>query len=519
MMLRTFAVATIALMTGQAMAETPAEPFALVPTNVPGMSTGYLQPQATNRLVIGTRQPEGQGSGTGTQVYDGTVSARGYWPFQLGFSGSVFDDPLGEPFLGRAQNFSLGAAGLNMKYRLVETSRYAMAIEGNVTYFRYGFDGSEKEDVVGATLSLPGTYRLTDRVFANGELGYTSLPDEIQGLPALGDRGFVALGLGWQPSDRFLFWGSAKKLFREIDDGIEGDEDTILTLGAQYALTPQLAASVFVTNGYSDTPLLDDVTAFTASDDVVYGASLSLIPSGKRFNIPRYGTKVAASDKVLTFGDGITLIGPATIGSNEARFSASYGSSGNARIEAFISPDPDFQVEFTFEDYALEDAEEFRAEAEEDVRYGVGVRYQAMAEAEGDPFSLGARVMFGRDFSAPTVGVFFAEAAVRKDLGERADVTLNPKAAVFGDEELYGAGIGLGFDLTDRVKLLSEVTFRDSGADDIYAFGLRRTFREAISAIDIYATNASGRSGIGSLVAGETQVGVTFTYQPPVSGF
>ena len=502
-----------------AFAEPPAEPHALVPSSLPGLSSGYLQPEATNWLSIGTRQPSDQGNGTGTQVYDGTVSARGYWPFQLGFSGSVFDDPIGRSFQGITENFTLGAAALNMKYSLIETPRYAVSIEGSVSYFRYGFDGREKEDVFGATLSMPATYRISEDVFLNAEVGYSHLPDEVQGLPALGARGFAAIGAGWQPTDRLTLWGSAKLLARKIDDGIEGDENTILTLGARYALTPQMAASAFVTSGYSDTPLFDDVTAFNSTDNVVFGAALTLVPSGKRFNIPRYGTDVAAVDKTLTFGDGVILSGPETIGSNEARFSASYGSSENARIEAFVSPDPDFQVEFTFEDYALADTTGFRTEAEEDVRYSVGARYQALSEAEGDPVTLGARVMFGRDFEVPTVGVFVGELSVRKDLGDRADFVFNPKLAAFGEDTLYGAGLGLNYDLTDKLKLMSEVTLRDDGSDGIYAIGLRRSFPESISAIDIYATNAAGRSGIGSLLAGETQIGVSFTYQPPFRAF
>lgn len=513
--------ATIAaLLAGGAAAEPPAEPFALTPSNAPGLTTGYLQPQGTNQARIGTRQPTESQAGTGTQVYDGGITFRGYWPYQLGFDATVFDDPPNQPINGSTANLTLGSFEIDGKYVLFETPRMGVAIEGSLAYLRYDVEDGESEGLVGGTLALPATYRLTDRIFLNGEIGVTALPDEIGDNPGFGTRGFAAIGLGFQPTDRLFLYGSVKALFRNDEAGPEGDEDTLYTLGARYALTPQLAANAYLTNGYADTPVLDDLGFFLDRDETVFGAALTYVPSGQRFNIPRYGSDVPAVDRELVFGDGITLMGPQTIGSNEMRVELGGGSSGNARLATYISPDPDFQVEAIFEDYALDETSGFRNEEIEDKRYSVGIRYQALSEAEGDPVSLGARVLFGRDFEEPTVGVLFAEGSLRKELGQRVELTLNPKAATYGDEELYAGGLGVGYDVSERLQLIGEAIFGGSDLDEpVYAVGLRRSFPEALSAIDIYATNASGRSGIGSMLAGEPQIGFTLTWQPPFRAF
>ncbi|WP_375262317.1 hypothetical protein [Palleronia sp.] len=510
-----------ALISGPGRAEPPAEPFALIPTDLPGMSTGYLQPEATNEARIGTRQAlEDDETGTGVQMYDGAVSFRGYWPYQIGISASAFDDPLTEPFEGNAQNFTLGSIGLDGKFRLHETDRVGVAVEASVAYLKYGFDGTEKEDLVAATLSLPATYRLSPTVFLNGEIGLTTFPDEAQDLPAPGARSFVAIGAGWQPTDRLTAFGSAKLIARKDDAGPEGDDNVIYTAGARYALTPQLAATGYVTNGLADTPVLDDLTYFPARDDLVFGAALTYVPSGKRFNIPRYArTDVAEVDRTIVFGDGVTLMGPETIGSNELRLNLSAGTSGDTRLFAAISPDPDFQVELFFEDYALDEDTGFRDEEAEDVRYGIGVRYQALSEAEGDLASLGARVILGRDIEEPTLGVIFAEAALAKEAMPRLELTANPKVAAYTGEQVYALGLGAEYEISDRLHAVAEASVVSDDYDSIWAVGLRRSFPEALSAIDIYATNAAGRTGIGSMLAGETQVGASLVWQTPFRAF
>ena len=511
-----------ALIPGPGQAEPPAEPFALTPPDLPGMSTGYLQPEATNEARIGTRQAlDDDEVGTGVQTYDGALSFRGYWPYQLGLSLSAFDDPLAEPFEGNDRNFTLGSIGLDGKYRLYETDRLGVAVEGSVAYLKYGFDGAEeKEDLVAATLALPATYRLSPTLFVNGEIGLTTFPDEAQELPAPGTRSFVALGAGWQPTNRITVFGSAKAILREDDDGPESDDNLIYTAGARYALTPQVAATGYVTNGLADTPVLDDLTYFPSRDELVFGAALTFVPSGKRFNIPRYGdVDVAAVDRTIVFGDGVTLMGPETIGSNELRLNISAGTSGDNRLFAAISPDPDFQIELFLENYALDEGTRFRTEEDEDTRYGFGARYQALSEAEGDMASLGGRVILGRDIEEPTLGVVFAEAALAKQLTPQFELTANPKLAAYTGEEVYAFGLGAEYAISDRLHAVAEASFVNDDRDGIWAVGLRHTFPEALTAIDVYATNAAGRTGVGSMLAGETQIGASFIWQTPFRVF
>lgn len=497
-------------------------PFSQMPASLPGLATGWLQPRATNWAELGTRQTGApDGGGTGTQVYDWSLGFRGNWPFQVGLSFHVFDDIPNSPLLGSGDKITFGSASVDGKYALYTQDRLTVAVEGSLGYMSYrnGFD--ETETFVGATLSVPMSYQLTPSLAAHGELGVTTLPEQIAGQEGFGNRAFAALGMNWQASDRMTFYGSTKALLRETDTGIEGDESTLYTLGARAALTPQVAATVFATNAYSDSPILDDVAFFPGQGDTTFGAALTYVPSNKRFNMARYGApNVAAADKDLIFGDGITMMGPATIGSNELRASLSYGAADNPALSLYVSPDPDFQIEFIFENYALQDGNPFRTKAAEDTRYSTGVRYQALSEAEGDSFSLGARLALGRDIEKPTAGVAFAEAALRKTWGQGLDVTLAPRAAAEGDSRFYAAGLGVGWTPAENIQLRGEYSLTGGdAADDVWALSVQRSFPKSISAVNVFVTNASGRSGVGSMLSGETQVGVTLTWQPPFGLF
>ena len=497
-------------------------PFSYMPTSLPGLSTGWLQPEATNTAELGTRQTGApDGGGTGTQVYDWSLGFRGYWPLQVGLSFHVFDDIPNRPLLGSAAKITFGSASIDAKYALYDQDRLAIALAGSLGYmgYRNGFDVSET--FFGGTLSVPVSYQLTPSLTAHGELGLTGLPKEVAKQEGFGNRAFAALGMNWQASNRITVYGSAKALFRETDEGIEGDENTLYTLGARAALTPQVAATVFATNVYSDSPILDDVAFFPGQGDTTFGAALTYVPSNKRFNMARYGAvEVAAADRNLIFGDGITMMGPATIGSNDVRISLSYGSSDNPALSFYISPDPDFQIEFTFEDYALEDGNAFRTPVAEDTRYSAGVRYQALSEDEGDPFSFGARLALGRDIEKPTAGVAYAEASARKRLAQGVNITVAPRAAVEGGSQFYAAGLSVDWTPAKDIKLTGEYSLTGGDtAENIWAFGVQRSFPKSISSIDIFATNAAGRSGVGSMLSGEPQVGVMLTWQPPFGLF
>jgi hypothetical protein len=50
--------------------------------------------------------------------------------------------------------------------------------------------------------------------------------------------------------------------------------------------------------------------------------------------------------------------------------------------------------------------------------------------------------------------------------------------------------------------------------DDVWAISLQRSFSKMLSALNVFATNAAGRSGVGAMLSGKIQVGVTLTWQP-----
>lgn len=112
---------------------------------------------------------------------------------------------------------------------------------------------------------------------------------------------------------------------------------------------------------------------------------------------------------------------------------------GNWAWGAYYATDPDFQFEFTTEDYPLRAGSNLRSEAVEGMRLMIG----------GYPFSLGFGISGGRDVPRPEIGALDAEGTASKafDWGE---VAVNGRGAIYAPRggclravRLGAGGLGL----------------------------------------------------------------------------
>ena len=118
----------------------------------------------------------------------------------------------------------------------------------------------------------------------------------------------------WQAHDRVTLYGNAKALLREIDTGIEGDEDRLFAYGARVALTPQVAAyyGASATGNWEGTNVLHTPRSL----EEVAG-ELNLEPRELRRTVlaarkELYGARLhrihpGLDDKVLTSWNGLAL--------------------------------------------------------------------------------------------------------------------------------------------------------------------------------------------------------------------
>lgn len=217
---------------------------------------------------------------------------------------------------------------------------------------------------------------------------------------------------------------------------------------------------------------------------------------------PTYWPAVRPQAEGSRFAHGFTINSAHTLASDRVHTRRTARADGNWAWGAYYATDPDFQFEFTVEDYALRAGSNFRSEAVEGTRLMIGGRWQAMDEAYGHPFSLGFGVSGGRDVPSPEIGALYAEGTASKafDWGE---VAVNGRGAIYAASTLLGAGVSLRYDLAPEVSAFGEFTaaYRD---DPVWAGGLRLKPAKLPVWVDLFTTNAVGLSGLGSLLSNDT---------------
>ena len=522
-------VAVALFQTGAALAD-EGWPFASLPESFVGMTNGALQPETTFRGFIGSSQtsPASSGGQTGRQVYFGGLRYRADGPWQLGASLAIFDDAPAAPINGSDETVTYVGWGLDLKYQLYESNRISAALMLGVEAAYYSRGGGlttqssvapdDKEWFVATTLSLPVTYQLGDRFWLTGEIGYTQAATTLVGEPGFGGRFLTSAGLAYQLSDRLFAYGTIKRIARATDSGIDArgqsNLDYLYTVGAQFALTPQSVVNFYITNAFSPTPTGDDFLFFPAKSEAVFGVMLSYIPSGRGIGDAALTFRPArrAENEGSRFADGFTINAPHTLASDRVRARLAFGSAGQSMLSLYYTPEPDFQIEIAVEDYALAAGSDFRLESDEDLRFMIGGRWQAMDQAYGDLFNLGFGISAGRDFGKPSLGVLFVEATASMafDWGEAA---LNTRGALYASEAKAGIGMLISYDLGQTLSAIGEYTVVQNDSA-VWSVGLRYTPQNLPLSFDLYLTNAAGLNGLGTLLSNDNpQIGISIHWE------
>lgn len=501
-----------------------------VPDSLVGMTNGTLQPENTFRPYIGSSQtsPASSGGQTGRQVYYGGLSYRGSGPWQVGASLAIFDDIPAMPINGRGDSVTYVGTGLDLKYQFYDNGKLtsAVLIGAEAAYYSRGFGltsqssvpAGDKDWFVAGTLSIPVTYQVNDRFWVTGEVGYTHAATVVAGNPGFGGRAFASAGLGYRFTDRLLAYGTVKGLARRLGGGIDapkpGGIDYLYTIGGQFELTPQSALNLYVTNAFSPTPTGDDFLFFADKANPVFGARLTYTPSGKGVGdrATTFRPAVRVNEKATRFADGFTINSPHTLASDRVLTRLSYGSAGQSSASLYYTADPDFQIEFSVENYALGSGTNFRTAADEDLRFFVGGRWQAMDEAYGHPFNLGFGMSAGRDFKKPSIGSLFAYGTASKSFGW-GEASINARSAIYASKTLAGVGVAFTRNFGETFSAIGEYTAVRNDKP-VWAFGIRHSSKNLPFSIDLYSTNAAGMNGIGSLLSRDKpRVGISLNWE------
>ena len=497
-----------------------ASPLERPPGRLFNVETANQLPADALQISVGTHQTlQDDLPGTGNQLYYSSVEWGVTEDIQLGLAYQNFDDPPAQAVNGERPNISLESIAPSIKYRNVETEQFSVAVQGSVEYLSLSselFDSKEddSEHIVGS-LQVPLTYTASPELQLHLTPGVSFFPDNINDSEFYDTVFTVGTGVSWQPSDRWLAYGALNFPIGPGGNAIDSNNSSIerqaiWTVGTRYNVTPKVGVDVYATNGFGSTPATAILAFIPDGDNPLLGVRLNYTPDiGLGYRSSYRETALAPPserDRQLQL-DGFTLTTANTLEPGTVSLGAGAGTDGNYGLTLAYSPDQAFQIDAILEEFA--DGASPADTAGDSLKYMVGARLQLMDQRQGDPVSLGARVLGGRDTdSGQQIGTLVADVPVTYQANSRTALFFNPRAAAFGDETRVGVGFGVNHEVAQGLQLIGEVTpVLDERT--VWSVGTRYSLPSTAVSLDLYATNGVGRNGLGTLVGqSETRLGL-----------
>lgn len=511
---------------------TKPEPTVLSPLESPpgrlfNLETANQLPDEALQLSVGTHQtlPD-SAPGTGDQLYYGSIDWGATDDLQLSLAYQNFDDSPADPINGTSPNITLESVAPSIKYRLLETENLALGVQGSVEYFSFASDlfnsDDEGGDAVIASIHVPLTYTASPDLQFHLTPGVSFFPDDINDIEFYDTIFSVGTGASWQPSERWLAYGTVNLPIGPGGNTIDNDRSIsrqpVWTVGTRYNVTPRAGVDVYATNGFGVTPATGILSFPPDGDNLLVGVQLNYTPdNGLGYRSSYRDTPIAPlseRDRQLQL-DGLTLTSANTLEPGTVAFNAGAGTDGNYSVGLAYSPDEALQIEAILEEFAEDDSVDPADTAGDDLKYMVGARLQLLDQHQGDPVSLAARILGGRDTaSGQQVGTIFVDVPVTVQANARTALFFNPRLAAFGNQSNVGVGFGVNHEVARGLQLIGEITPVFDGDRTVWAIGTRYSLPKAAASLDLYATNAVGRNGLGTVVGqSEARFGVGFNWK------
>ncbi|SFM46084.1 hypothetical protein SAMN04488042_107219 [Shimia aestuarii] len=449
-------------------------------------------------------------TGTGNQFYFGGFQYGIADRFQAGLSYSLFQDPPPKPINGNIPPIRVEVLALSGAYQFVDTGNWKIAAEASIEHALFeGLNGNAADEFRGAigALNVPISYVPNDQWMFTVTPGVSFLPDKMGGVPLYGTLGYIGAGVNWKPSLRWSAYGSVTVPVtgnNTIRQSGAMDREPVWTVGARYNVSPKTALDFFATNGMGVTPATRALTFFPDGDTTLIGATMTWTPGTGPGYRPNYrglsGEPLTRRQTDLQL-DGFTLSSPDTMTPGTFAVTGFGGSQGSYGGGFKISPDYDFQVEVAYEKRA-DDGTTGAKVPSTDAAWLVGGSARFMDQNNGSPFSLAVKLLMGRDTSANLNGTFYAGLPMSYKSSSRLAFMAEPKVSAWGQNEFFGFGLGVNFEVANGLNAIAEVTPVAGDADEtVWAAGLRYHVPRSPLSLELSASNAIGRYGHGTLIA------------------
>ena len=481
----------------------PFEPMTVETANI-------LPPGALDTNFSAILYPTGsQGSGLGLQVYNIGIDYGVTDQFQIGADLSFFDDALSTTFNGEKTDFGFFSLAPSFKYKFVESYSYSVAVVGSVEWLKVTsqnglfnrLDVTRQDNTAAGTIQVPLTYDVAENAQWHLVGGLAIFPDRVNGGEFYGTFFNIGTGVSFKFAERFGFFADLNVPLGPGDNSVSRTgkvgKDVVWSAGLNYLHSPNVGLDVSVTNRLGNTPATKLLTFLPNGDEIGVGVNVRYSPDiGQNYQGSfRVESLPPMSDreKQLVFNN-IILSSATTIRKGMFLFDGGIGPSVNTQLSYGMSDN----AQLSFIAQQLSDSNQPIGNS---TKLGGATKFNFLDQYQGDPFSLGVRGAFQEASGQEDgVGSFAGGAAFVYSANDAIAFTFNPKAGLFGDNRILGAGLGINLQPLPGFQLIGEVTPMISNDPTVWAAGARYMPPSSNVGVGVYGTNAAGTSDIGSII-------------------
>lgn len=504
-------------------AERPLSPLQEPPTKLHNLETGNQLPKGAVQGEAGFLQVlplDDSVTGTGLQTYQLDIDWGVTDNLQLGFTGDIYDDYIKCPVKDQCGDFTTTTYGAKLKYRLINQNRWAVGVVGtaqlmNISASAGTFTNTTNTKLNAVTpvgaVQFPITYKASPNLQLHFTPGVVLFPETVKGADFFGSFVNIGTGFSWQPSERVNLFaniqaplGPGGNTFSVKDRSIY--RKLLWAVGIDYALNPRFAAEVYATNSFGTTPTTGLLAFIPDGDDFLLGIRFKhVIDLGQRYaanfgNRPQ--TPLSYRDRTLLF-DGFTLATPNTLPTGKFQLRGGLGTNGSASFALAYGLTNDAQLELNVDQFGGSDRLSGAEISGPAVKIGGAMKLRFLDQARGDLLSLGFKLA-GISEAAfqgnALTGTIYTELPIAYQLTPQTAISINPKGGFFGKVSRTGIGISINQAIGDQLQLIGEYTPIFDGTRDVWSAGLR-FFPSSRLGIDVFAGNAIGQSGLGTVTA------------------